>query len=384
MLDNRFILDGPGSIASGDFNGDGIPDLLIGNGGNVTVWYVPASGPYNDPSRQRFFSLGYAGALVTGDFNGDGKLDWAAALSNLNSVAVMLNDGAGGFTPAPGSPYAVGMTPTSIAVGDFNGDGKLDLVTGNQNDVTVLLNSAQRPALFTLKNAASFASSAFFSSGTIMYGEAPNLAASLAVGKTPWPASLDGASVSITDSAGASRSAPLYYVTPSAVTFLMPDGLAPGRATAKVRTTTGVGIAGPVDIEKVSPGIFTANANGTGVADGSWLRMAADGTQTWGYLFDPTQPLGKRKSVFVDLGAADDKVFLSLYGTGFRAAAQAAATINGISVPVASFGALEDDQGADVINLGPLPRSFLGYGSEVPVTILFDNLPANTATVAVH
>jgi len=37
-----------------------------------------------------------------------------------------------------------------------------------------------------------------------------------------------------------------------------------------------------------------------------------------------------------------------------------------------------------VINLGPLPRSFLGYGSEVPVTILFDNLPANTVTVAVH
>jgi len=123
MLDNRFILDGPGSIASGDFNGDGIPDLLIGNGGNVTVWYFPASGPYNDPSGQRFFSLGYAGALVTGDFNGDGKLDWAAALSNLNSVAVMLNDGAGGFTPAPGSPYAVGMTPASIAVGDFNGTG---------------------------------------------------------------------------------------------------------------------------------------------------------------------------------------------------------------------------------------------------------------------
>jgi len=217
-----------------------------------------------------------------------------------------------------------------------------------------------------------------------MYGEAPNLAASLAVGKTPWPASLDGASVSITDSLGQSRSAPLYYLLPGAISFLMPAGLAPGRATAKVRTTTGVGIAGPVDIEKVSPGIFTANANGTGVADGSWLRMAADGTQTWGYLFDPTQPLGKRKSVFVDLGAEDDKVFLSLYGTGFRAAAQAAATINGISVPVASFGALEDDQGADVINLGPLPRSFLGYGSEVPVTILFDNLPANTVTVAVH
>jgi len=375
----------PGSIASGDLNGDGIPDLVFYNGGSVTVWYLSATGQNVLPAAARNFFLGYAGALVTGDFNGDGKLDWAAALSNSNSVAVMLNDGAGGFNPAPGSPYAVGITPISIAIGDFNGDGKLDIVTGNQNDVTVLLNSALPPALLTLKNAASYASSASFSPDTIMYGEATKIAPSLFVAPDgPWPASLGGASVSIIDSLGQARSAPVYYVAPNAVSFLMPSGLAPGRATAKLTTTSGVSIIGPVNIEKISPGIFTANANGLGVAAGLWIRVAADGTQTSGYLFDPAQPLGQRQSVFVDLGAVDAQVFLSLYGTGFRGATQARATISGIMVPVAGFAAVGAYQGEDVINLGPLPRTFLGGEVELPVTIVFDNQAANTVTVAIH
>jgi hypothetical protein len=80
-------------------------------------------------------------ALAIGDFNGDGKPDLAIANSGDNTVTVLFGNGSGGFTAAAGSPFVVGAHPTSIAVGDFNGDGNLDLVTANafDNTVTVLL-----------------------------------------------------------------------------------------------------------------------------------------------------------------------------------------------------------------------------------------------------
>src|SRR5438067_253634 len=68
-------------------------------------------------------------SVVTGDFNGDGKLDLVAAnegpSDSGNSISVLLNNGNGTF--ATKEDYVTGRTPYSIAIGDFNGDGKLDL-----------------------------------------------------------------------------------------------------------------------------------------------------------------------------------------------------------------------------------------------------------------
>ena len=80
------------------------------------------------------------------DFNGDGKQDLAADNQTQNNVSVLLGDGNGGFTSAPGSPFAVGGScPVWVAAGDFNGDGKPDLATANacSNDVSVLLGGGQ-------------------------------------------------------------------------------------------------------------------------------------------------------------------------------------------------------------------------------------------------
>ena len=78
-------------------------------------------------------------SIAVGDFNGDGKLDIAVANSGNNTLTILLGNGDGTFTPAA-SP-ATGSGPISVAVGDFNGDGKLDLVTANwaQNTVSVFL-----------------------------------------------------------------------------------------------------------------------------------------------------------------------------------------------------------------------------------------------------
>ncbi len=74
-------------------------------------------------------------SVVVGDFNGDGKLDLAVTNPVNNTVSILLGDGTGNFMLA--SSPGVGGSPGAIAVGDFNGDGKLDLAVGNGTNDTV-------------------------------------------------------------------------------------------------------------------------------------------------------------------------------------------------------------------------------------------------------
>jgi hypothetical protein len=74
---------------------------------------------------------------VTGDFNGDSFQDLAVANLNGNTVTIMLGNGLGGFTAAPGSPFTAGKTPYSVMVGDFDGNGVPDLAVSNSGDNTV-------------------------------------------------------------------------------------------------------------------------------------------------------------------------------------------------------------------------------------------------------
>ncbi len=75
------------------------------------------------------------------DVNGDSKPDLVVAKRESNDVTVLLGDGVGSFHTADGSPIAVGRSPESVAVADFNGDRKADLAVANagSSDLTVLL-----------------------------------------------------------------------------------------------------------------------------------------------------------------------------------------------------------------------------------------------------
>jgi FG-GAP-like repeat/FG-GAP repeat len=139
---------GPGALAVGDLNGDGMPDLATANGNVATVSVLLNSGAGNFQAK-RDYSVGTApSGMGIADLNGDSSPDLATANNFDNTVSVLLNRGDGTFEAA--REYRTGSAPYSVAVGDVNGDGKLDLVTANSisNRVSVLVNqgAARFPA----------------------------------------------------------------------------------------------------------------------------------------------------------------------------------------------------------------------------------------------
>jgi hypothetical protein len=124
------------SVAIGDVNGDGIPDLLVTNEcnpnndcqtGSVGVLLGNGDGTFRAAvtydSLQAYF-------VTIGDVNGDGKPDLVVANYGGSSVSVLLGNGDGTFQPGV-TYYTEGDQAESVAIGDVNGDGKPDLVVAN-------------------------------------------------------------------------------------------------------------------------------------------------------------------------------------------------------------------------------------------------------------
>ena len=132
----------PAAIASADFNGDGIPDLVAvccGNGSansSVGVFLGQGDGTFQTPAS---YGVGQAAeSVITGDFNGDGFPDLVVGNTGSNSLSLLPGNGDGTFQPAKAIP---GYWALTVAAADFNGDGILDLVFGSYpgTGVTVLL-----------------------------------------------------------------------------------------------------------------------------------------------------------------------------------------------------------------------------------------------------
>ena len=113
-------------VANGDFNGDGKMDIAAVDSGShtVTIYLGNGSGGFTASAGGPFQTGTSPVAIVAVDLNRDGNVDLAIAnQGGLNSVTVLLGNGAGGFTAAPGGPFPVGFSPTSMVVEDLNGDG---------------------------------------------------------------------------------------------------------------------------------------------------------------------------------------------------------------------------------------------------------------------
>ncbi|PYO59002.1 MAG: hypothetical protein DMD83_01065, partial [Candidatus Rokuibacteriota bacterium] len=121
----------PSSVAVGDFNRDGVPDLAVPSSGSDSVAVLLGNGDATFRPAVSFAAGGAPHAVAVADLDGDGLLDLAVANYGSGDVSVLLGNGDGTFRPA--RTFAVGTNPISIVVGDFNGDGVRDLAVANAN-----------------------------------------------------------------------------------------------------------------------------------------------------------------------------------------------------------------------------------------------------------
>ena len=129
------------SMAGGDFNGDGVPDLAIANYGSNTVTVLLGNGDGTfTPAASPVTGL-EPDAIIAGDFNADGNLDLATANYGSSTVTILLGNGDGTFN-ASASP-ATGWHPEGLAAADLVGNGLLDIVTANYgaSSASILLES---------------------------------------------------------------------------------------------------------------------------------------------------------------------------------------------------------------------------------------------------
>ena len=139
------------NVVAGDFNSDGKLDLATSNENaasgtnNVSLFLNNGNGTFQFSSSYAIVGRQTGRGLQVGDFNGDGKLDLVTANRASGTVTVLENNGNGGFAGAVNFSLLGGIsTPQYLAVGDFNGDGKSDLITSNDNNQGkfVLLNTS--------------------------------------------------------------------------------------------------------------------------------------------------------------------------------------------------------------------------------------------------
>jgi hypothetical protein len=132
------------AVAVSDFNGDGKQDIVGGEQGGVYLLLGKGDGTFQFSSDLET-TAGAVQAIAVADLNADGTPDIVAvngtafvagvSIKSTNTMSILLGNGNGTFQTHV--EYPTGSNPTSVAVGDFNGDGKLDLAVTNSADNTV-------------------------------------------------------------------------------------------------------------------------------------------------------------------------------------------------------------------------------------------------------
>lgn len=197
----------------------------------------------------------------------------------------------------------------------------------------------------------------------------------------PLPTSLAGTNVTINGAP-----APLFFVSPGQVNYLIPPGTPAGDAqvviTAPMASGDQIISRGTVRVAATAPAIFTANANGVGAPAALTGRIS--GGQ---FVFDANLPFepdpvtpGQVVPAPIDAGTAENPAFLVLFGTGLRDAPanSVSAIIGGLEVPVTPTVA-PDFTGLDQVNV-PIPLSLKGRGN-VNVAIVAAGVSSNPVTI---
>jgi hypothetical protein len=287
------------SVVLGDLDGDGDLDLLAGcyYGNRVSVRLNDGSGNFTAPALNPNPVVGdYPQSVALGDVDRDGDLDLLAANFTSNSVSVRLNDGSGNFsTPATNPNVAIGSRPNSLTLGDVDGDGDLDLLTANSSNdpvssVSVRLN---QPLLLTVTS-------------IFPTAELPGMPVTITgTGFGP------GSSVSF----GGVAASSVTYTSSTSLTVIVPANSSAGSSTVVV-TSSGISNAtGPAFTV-----LSVLDASTTGCL--TTVPYAAAGDGQWHYLLTPS---GQVVAALQDTRAALGSISVSYQ-------------VNGLSEPVRQDG----------------------------------------------
>jgi uncharacterized protein (TIGR03437 family) len=158
--------------------------------------------------------------------------------------------------------------------------------------------------------------------------------------------------------------------------------MAPGAGSFTITNGLGLSFTTPIQIGTVAPGVFAADATGSGLAAAVVLRVHADGTTSNSLVANCTA--AGCTAIPIDLGIPTDQVFLSLYGTGIRGRSGLAGvtvTIGGSSAQVLYAGAQPTYPGLDQINVALSPS--LAGGGDLTVATTVDGQKANAVKINV-
>ena len=130
---------GPIYTVIADFNNDQVPDISTANyeDGNISIKLGTGNGTFINGPMPTISTGGWAYCIDSKDFNLDGNMDLVTVAALTGKVYVFLGDGTGNFLTAPGSPYNVGIEPNHVSTGNFNSDNNPDFVVANGNSSTI-------------------------------------------------------------------------------------------------------------------------------------------------------------------------------------------------------------------------------------------------------
>jgi hypothetical protein len=364
------LIGQPASVAVGDFNGDGKLDLAVGiagEGNGVVILLGDGTGNFTMNGAPGTNGNGPE-TVALGDFNGDGILDLAVTNAVTNTVSILLGDGAGGFAVA--SLPATGSQPVSVAVGDFNGDGKLDLAVANESSNTILI-LLQSPTVSLSTTGLTFADQVVGTSSPSQVARLTNLG--------PSALSISSIAVTGTNASDFSQSntcgstlAPGAYCTIS-VTF-KPTQI--GSRTASV-TIADSGVGSPQTIALSGTGVVSgpnATLSGSSLAFATQLVATTSAVLSVTLTDYGTAPLSITSIGFKGANPGD---FAQSNTCGSLVAPGASCTISvtfkptGINTRTASLSITDNALGS------PQPVSLSGTGTVVelvPTFLLFCNL----------
>ncbi|HUI42437.1 MAG TPA: FG-GAP-like repeat-containing protein [Terriglobia bacterium] len=352
----------PVGVAVGDFNGDGYPDVATADFGTSNVSVLLNSGASSPGTLQPVVTY-LTGlkpySIATGDLNGDGKVDLVLGntTADISAISTLFGNGDGSFQTHLEhlTGLLLGGSAEPVAIGDFNGDNAPDVAVADQalNVVEVFLNEpvvavSPNPVIFpeqlegttssplpvTVSNPGSAPLSIGSLSTTGAFAETNNCGSSLAVGGscsvsvtfTPTMAGTNTGTLSITDGAPTSpqivslsgtATAPIVGLSPASLTFSTQTIGTTSPAQTVTLTNTG---DGALEIDSVTASAQFAETNTCGAS------LDPNASCTISVTFTPTARGTQSGTLTLTDNASDSPQTVSLSGTGSGPAASLAPT----------------------------------------------------------